>query len=336
MPIKLILIVAALTLMTLWSVIRGLFARGGSGDPGPELDTAEQPRLRACLDEVAARVGTRAVDRVFLTPGTDIAVFERRSSGGRLGGKRERCLILGIGVLDGMALGQWKAILAHEYGHFVNRDTAGGGMALAVRRSLFTMALRMAKAGAAGWFNPAWWFVRGFHAAFMRVSQGASRLQEILADRWAASAYGSAAFVGGLTHVISASVRFDAATEWTLNQALKSRAPVTNLYQHPAELEPDLRRTIDAAIETALASEPDPLDSHPSPRQRFTWAQRVAAAADPVPGDERGVWELLDEREALETAMTAAVRTAVEETHGVKFADPLSDPGRVKPADAPH
>jgi Zn-dependent protease with chaperone function len=311
-------------------VIRGLFARGGTGDPGPELDLAKQPRLRTCLDEVAARIGTRSVDRVFLTPGTEIAVFERGSAGGRFSGKRERCLILGIGVLEGMTLGQWKAILAHEYGHFVNRDTAGGGMALAVRRSLIMMALRMAKAGAAGWYNPAWWFVRGFHTAFMRVSQGASRLQEILADRWAAIAYGSAAFVGGLTHVISASVRFDAVTESTLNEALRSRTPVTNLYQHRAELEPALRRTIDEAIETALAREPDPFDSHPAPRQRFAWAQRVATASDPVPGDERGAWELLDEREALEAAMTALVREAVEANHGVKFVDPTNEPEPVR------
>jgi Zn-dependent protease with chaperone function len=133
MPIKLIFIVGALTLMTLWSVIRGLFARGGTGDPGPELDLAGQPRLRACLDEVAAQIGTRAVDRVFVTPGTDIAVFERGSSRRRFSRKRDRCLILGIGVLEGMTIGQWKSILAHEYGHFVNRDTAGGGTALGGR-----------------------------------------------------------------------------------------------------------------------------------------------------------------------------------------------------------
>jgi Zn-dependent protease with chaperone function len=326
MPIKLILIVAVLTVMTLWSVIRGLFARGGGGDPGPELDLSQQPRLRACLDEVATRIGTRAVDRVFLTPATDIAVFERRSARGRFSGQRERCLILGIGVLEGMTVGQWKAILAHEYGHFVNRDTAGGGTALVVRRSLVTMAVRMATSGAAGWFNPAWWFVRGFHAAFMRVSQGASRLQEILADRWASAAYGSAAFVSGLTHVISASVRFNELTGPTLEQALKSKSPLTNLYRQLAELEPKVRPAIDHEIETALAREPDPLDSHPAPRQRFAWAQRVATAADPGPGDERGAWVLLDGRDALEAAMTSAVRTAVEANHGIKFAELTGEP----------
>jgi hypothetical protein len=40
--------------------------------------------------------------------------------------------------------------------------------------------------------NPAWWFATGFYRIFLRVSQGAARLQEILADRRAAEAYGGA------------------------------------------------------------------------------------------------------------------------------------------------
>ena len=53
----------------------------------------------------------------------------------------KRALVLGAGVLDGMKLRAFKGILAHEYGHFHNEDTAGGGFALAVRRSVLTMAV---------------------------------------------------------------------------------------------------------------------------------------------------------------------------------------------------
>ena len=56
--------------------------------------------------------------------------------GRQLRGRAERCLILGVGVLEGLKIGPFKAVLAHEYGHFTNKDTAGGGFALAVRRSL--------------------------------------------------------------------------------------------------------------------------------------------------------------------------------------------------------
>jgi hypothetical protein len=105
--------------------------------------------LRALLDEVAETIGTRPVDNVYLTPGTEVAVFERGGLWRQLQGNTERCLILGIGVLEGFQLGPLRAVLAHEYGHFQNRDTAGGGLALAVRRSLFTMAQGLAQGGAA-------------------------------------------------------------------------------------------------------------------------------------------------------------------------------------------
>src|SRR5690242_14838680 len=46
-------------------------------DPGEKLDWSQAPKLRKLLEEVAARVATRPVDNVYLTPGTDLAVFER-------------------------------------------------------------------------------------------------------------------------------------------------------------------------------------------------------------------------------------------------------------------
>jgi len=320
---KLVILIAFLTLVTMWAVLRSLFVRGARSDPGEVLDLAAEPRLRSVLEEVADRVGTRPVDTVFLTPGTDVAVFER-GAGLKVGREGERCLILGLGVLEGMKLGAWKAILAHEYGHFVNRDTAGGGMALAVRRSIMTMAISMARGGAAGWYNPAWWFVRGFDAAFMRVSQGASRLQEVLADRWAALSYGAPAFRDGLTHVITASVRFEAVTDATIKRALHDKVPVANLYRHTAPLSVADTLEVERVTQEALTREPGAYDSHPSPAQRFAWVEKVAAAAPPRPADpadEDEAWSMFQDREELEVYMTATVRTNVEQNYGVKFAE---------------
>jgi hypothetical protein len=48
---------------------------------------------------------------------------------------------------------------------------------------------------------------------FLRISHGASRLQEILADRHAALAYGGEAFAQGLKHVVLRDVHFDGQAE---------------------------------------------------------------------------------------------------------------------------
>ncbi len=305
-PVQLVLLVVVLVFVTLASIAKSFFVRTGDEDPGLRLDLAGQPRLRALLDEVAARIGTRPVDNVYMTPGTEIAVQERGGVLRQLGGRTERCLVLGAGVLDGFDLGPFKAILAHEYGHFSNQDTAGGGFALAVRRSTTAMARHLAEGGAATWYNPAWWFVNGFLRVFLRISQGASRLQEVLADRWAAFTYGPAAFERGLRHIIERSVFFDAHADAALNAAIQARVPVVNIYQfNPSELprQADLGQDIAAA----LRREPSPYDSHPAPLDRFLWIRAVIGSEEAPAEEGIAAWSLFDGRQGLERTLTRAI-----------------------------
>ncbi len=319
-PVRLLLMVAVGTAVSVFAVVRGTFSRAREGDPGQRLDLEAHPRLRALLDEVAARIGTRPVDNVYLTPDAGVAVMERGGVGRQLRGSAERCLILGIAVLDGMTRRQLEAVLAHEYGHFINRDTAGGGFSFSVRLALMDTAHRLARGDAANWFNPAWLFVSGFSVVFMRISQGASRLQEVLADRWAALAYGAGAFADGLRHVVAASVRFEAWADATVNAALEAKRPLVNLYREAVELPADRRAELAARVAAELARAPGAYDSHPSPVQRIEWVGRIEAPVAPPADDREEAWALLADREAIEEGITAGLRTAIEAVHGVKFA----------------
>lgn len=324
-PIKLLIIVVLVGGGTLLAMLRALFVRTEDEDPGSDLDLAQHPRLRAVLHEVAERVGTRPVDRVFLSPGTDVAVFERGGVLKQMRGHSERCLILGAGVLKGMPERQFKSILAHEYGHFRNEDTAGGGFALAVRRSLITFAMGMARAGGAGWYNPAWLFVNAFHRVFLIISHGASRLQEVLADRWAAFAYGGEAFVGGLKHVVERSVRFDAHVSATIGEVVDRRVPLTNLYTYEPS-EPVDPTEVDAAIEAAMNEQSSHYDSHPAPRERIELVRALAASDpdEPTAGEGDDAWALLEDTETVELMLTAQVRTNVFENVGLAIAGPAA------------
>lgn len=315
-PVKLVAIIGLLTVSTVAAILKSLFVRSKDVDPGARLPLREHPELDAVLDEVAQKIGTRRVDTVYLTPGTELAVMERGSVMRRVRGQAERCLILGAGVFKGMKVLELKSVLAHECGHFRNEDTAGGGFALFVRRSLHTFILNLARAGAAAWYNPAWWFVRGFHRVFLIVSQGASRLQEVLADRWAVHAYGSAAFERGLTHVITRSVRFDAHIDATLNEVVKEKLPLRNLYAYkPGEV-----KDVESAVDEAINAEPSPYDSHPSPRDRVGWAHDLEVPPPPAcPEDDRPVWSLFSSRKALERQMTDEIRQRVVNALGVKI-----------------
>jgi Zn-dependent protease with chaperone function len=316
-PIKLLLLAIFVTGTSLWAMAKSLFVRTKDEDPGERVDLDLHPRLRDVLVEVADRVGSRPVDAVYMVPGTDIAVFERGGLLRQLRGKTERCLVVGAGVLDGMRVREVKAILAHEYGHFKNEDTAGGGFALAVRRSILTMATHLIRAGAATMMNPAWWFVRGFHSVFLRISQGASRLQEVLADRWAAVAYGSAAFERGLTHVVARSVHFDAHVNAALNEVVPQKRPLANLYTYTPEKGVKLAE-VDTAVQEAMTRPASPFDSHPPTADRLAWVRQMAAEGPPETAeDAEGAWALFASREALEKAMTATVRDRIRERQGV-------------------
>jgi Zn-dependent protease with chaperone function len=327
-PVKLAVVVAIVVLVTVWAVLRSFFVRSRDEDPGDRLDVDEHPRLRGTLDQVAAQIDTRPVDNVYMTPGTDLAVMERGGVLRQIRGSSERCLILGVGVLDGMKLGPFKAILAHEYGHFSNRDTAGGGFALAVRRSLLAMAQSLAEGGAAAWYNPAWLFLNGFHLVFLRISQGASRLQEVLADRWAAFAYSAANFERGLRHVIERSIRFDVHASATLNQVVEEVKPLSNLYSFsPSDLPGEVE--IVQAVEQALAAEPSPYDSHPAPRDRFRLVHALEASPDGDLSDAaEDAWSLFADREQIERWMTDRVRQNVSATHGIMIhaSEPAAGP----------
>src|SRR6185503_9969406 len=159
-----------------------------------------------------------------------------------------------------------KAILGHEYGHYSNRDTAGGAFALSVRNSLAATAHGLASGGAASWYNPAWLFVNGFNRVFLRISEGASRLQEVLADRWAVFAYGADAFEAGLRHVVERGVRFDAHVGLTLKEVVDGKVPLANLYTYAPKEKPE---DLSNAIEEALNRKSSPYDSHPTPAERF-------------------------------------------------------------------
>ena len=320
-PVKLVLLIAIVVIATIGAILRSLFIRAQPASLGHRVDLERQPRLRALLGEVAGKVGTRPVDAVYLTPGTDMGVTERAGLWSSMRASRvERSLIMGIGLFDGMTQLQLRSVLAHECGHFRNADTAGGGFALAVRRSLFVMILRLARSGAAGAYNPVWWFLRAYHRIYLGVSQGASRLQEVLADRWAIEAYGTAAFVAGYRHVVARSVQFDHQVDATIKEVVDARRPLPNLYQYRPRASDAAARDVADAIDKEMTREPTAYDSHPSPQQRIDRAQALAVAHDARPDDDASIWALFDDRDEIERTMTAEVRDRVRENHGIVIA----------------
>jgi Zn-dependent protease with chaperone function len=304
-PIQLFLIVVLGALVTVYKMVQTLFVKRAIEDPGRPLGPGEAPGLWRLTREVAERLGTRPIDEIRVTPGTEMAVYERGDARERSSDRARRVLILGVGLLSGFREGAFRAVLAHEYGHFAHRDTAGGEIAMRVGRDMSTLAIGMAHHGQAVWWNLAFQFLRVFNVLFRRVTHGATRLQEVLADRVAASLYGAGNFEEGLRHVVQRSIEFEMTTNAEIRAAIESARPLQNLYTLSAELTPELKQSVEEAIGRPTTED----DTHPGPLDRFRLVHGIVARA--AHSGSATAWEWFSDREALTTEMTATLESQV-------------------------
>jgi Zn-dependent protease with chaperone function len=259
--------------------------------------------------EVAQEVETRPVDEIWLTPGTDLAVYERGSMRQRMADRARRALIIGAGVLDGFKQNGLRAVLAHEYGHFSHRDTAGGDVALQVESGMYKFAVALAEAGYAVWWNLGFQFLRLYDKLFRRITHGATRMQEVLADRLAVQQYGLDAFRDGLTHVVRRSIIFDCAANEEITEAVKNKRAITNLYKLPVPKNTQSGAELEKLICESLERQTSEDDTHPSPSDRFRLASRVNTT--PKTSSDDPVWELFHNPTVLMDEMTTVVAQRV-------------------------
>jgi hypothetical protein len=304
-PIKLIIILDVGAVVTSYKMIRSLFIRIQREDPGRALTYDEAPGFWDLTRGVAETINTRPVDEIRVTPGTEVAVYERGTRREKTNDEAHRILILGLGVLNGFELNDFRAVLAHEYGHFSHRDTAGGEVALRVNEDMIKFAKAMILSRQNVWWNLAFHFLRIYHFIFRRISYGATRLQEVLADRIAASKYGAAAFESGLKHVIQKTAEFNFAARREINESAQARRALQNIYELPVIENVEAVR----AVQESLNRETSEDDTHPSPNDRFRLAGKVTSQTEaPIVGM---VWDLFKDRVSLTSEMTALIQSQI-------------------------
>ena len=312
-PIKLVAIIGFVAVGTVFYMIKSLFTRLKPEDPGRVLTETEAPGLWQLTRDVASMIGTRPVNEIRITQGTDLAVYERGNFRAKMADKAERILILGTAVLNGFDLNAFRAVLAHEYGHFSNRDTAGGDIAFRVNIDILRTADAMLNAGTAKFYNFGFQFLRLFHFIFRRITLGASRLQEVLADRVAAYFFGSEAFKNGLDHVIRSEIEFNHIANKEISAALGASRPLQNLYEMTVQ-EDAAVEAIDEQFSSAIDRDTTDDDSHPSPRDRYRFIERIRTAnVETLSGD---VWSLFADPSAIKAEMNTLIEGLVRGRRG--------------------
>lgn len=114
----------------LWSLIP---RRDNFQPPGAVLERSRHPRLFAQIDGLAASLDQSVPHEVYLIPDLNAWVAER---GGTMGFGGRRVMGIGLPLLAVLSVTQFRAILAHEFGHYYGGGTRLGPFVYNTRNSM--------------------------------------------------------------------------------------------------------------------------------------------------------------------------------------------------------
>lgn len=105
---------------------KSIFTVRKSGNPGGvEVTEENEKELFQFLHQLADEVGAPKPHRVFITPEVNAAVFYDLSLANLIFPSKKN-LVIGLGLVNVLNLGELKAVLAHEFGHFAQGSMAVG------------------------------------------------------------------------------------------------------------------------------------------------------------------------------------------------------------------
>ena len=304
-----------------------------------EITAQEQPKLFEFLRRLADDAGAPRAHRVFLSPRVNAAVFYDLSIL-NLVFPTKKNLEIGLPLVNVLTLGELKAVLAHEFGHFAQRSMAVGrwvyiGQQIAAQiigrrdgldkflRGLSSTDVRVAWVG---WIlSLTVWSIRALTETVFRVvllaQRALSREMEFQADLVSVSLTGSDALIHALHKLPAAEASWDravgfASAEAGAGRGVKDLFALQNLvtervrgilgdpcYGKPAPV-PKERPGAHRLFATAIAQVPRMWATHPSNNEREENAKRTYIAA---PLDDRSAWELFDATAALKEQMSSHV-----------------------------
>ena len=308
-----------------------------------EITAADHPRLFAFLHRLADEAGAPRPHRVFVSPRVNAAVFYELSVANLLLPSKKN-LEIGLGLVNVLTLGEIKAVLAHEFGHFAQRTMAVGRWVytaqqiaghIVVKRDQLDEALHALsridlRVAWIGWIlRLIVWSIRSLVDTLfgwvVMAQRALSREMELQADLVAVSLTGSDALVHALHRLEAADDAMDRTLAFTGSEVAAGRAVAdvfaiqTRMLEHkrailddptygqvpPLPADPAAHRV----FEEQLGHPPRMWATHPPSELREANAKRVYVSA---PLDDRSGWILFDDPDGLRARASAALLAHVD------------------------
>lgn len=292
---KLAIVCLFAALAILWSVLPRL---DKFVPPGPQVKRADHPQLFTELESIAKSVNQTMPSEVYLVPDVNAWVAQR---GGVMGFGSRRVMGLGLPLMRMLTRSQFRAVLAHEFGHYHGGDTKLGPWIYKTRNAI---GRTLASLGEGSWVQlPFLWYGK----MFLRITHAVSRRQEFVADELAARTVGSQALIGGLRTIHGVAPAFNSYWFQECAPVLNAgyRPPFTEGFQRFVQAN-SIAQLINRRLDEELKSgKVDPYDTHPPLKERIAAVEQLPhcsfASDDPpattlltdLPGVERLIVDAL-------------------------------------------
>lgn len=179
-----------------WVILRALWVKLDEPE-GRELSAREAPELFALIEDVRSRLKGPHAHRVLLTDEYNAAVVQTP----RLGilGWQKNHLLVGLPLLQALSPEQFRAVLAHEYGHLAGAHSRFAGWIYRIRKSWQQLIEALERTGRSTFLFRR--FFRWYSPFFAAYSFVLARANEYQADRCAAEAAGARQAADALLNV---------------------------------------------------------------------------------------------------------------------------------------
>jgi len=180
-------IIAGLGLMAVggsvvFFLIKFIFSTSRNEDPSRiRIYESDQPELFAFIRQLAADTQTKFPKKIFISPAVNACVFYNSSFWSMFFPVRKN-LEIGLGLVNSVNLSEFKAIMAHEFGHFRQQSMKLGSFTYNVNRIIYNMLFQ--NDGYTKFLN-GWgqihWLLSLFAAITIGIAQG---IQNILKEMY--------------------------------------------------------------------------------------------------------------------------------------------------------
>lgn len=306
-----------------------------------EVKEEEQPALFGFIRQLTADTQTKFPRRIYLSADVNACVFYDSSFWSMFFPVKKN-LQIGLGLVNSLNVSEFKAVMAHEFGHFSQRSMKLGSFVYNVNKIIYNMLYDNRSYSG---FLQSWANIDGIFAIFASITAGIaqgiqailkgmyglinknymrlSRQMEFHADAVAASVSGSRSLDSALRRIEMASSCYDITLQ-KCDDLIKQNKISANIYpqqklviqelasQHKLDLQNGLPVITDEFYYNAGNSRvnfKDQWASHPSTEDRI---KHLGELAVPAEIKDETAWVLFANKESLQQQLTRKIYEQVQ------------------------